>query len=266
MAGPNPMREDRSPIILAILLFLSLGLHGVVFIGLSFLSLTADTLAQRSEIAFVVETPEPEPLPPEPEEEPPPPPPPPPPRPAAPRMRPTPPDEPPPPPLEETPVAFDNVTLTNDAPSSFTMPESSGVPSEGPLGPPGTPTGRRVVGSPTGAVGGMGTAPSAARVVSAANLSRPPRPPSSSDAILERYFPTEERDQGIEGEASVRVMLGPDGRATSVRIVSSSRASFGNACRRMFRDPQMVFTPPLDRQGNPVSTQIDFNCAFDMNF
>ncbi len=263
-----PPREDKSPLILAALLFLSVGVHGLVFLSLGFLSLIPSEAATRAEIAFVVETPPPPPLPPPPPPEPetPPPPPPPPPA-AAPRERrpPPPPDEPPPPPLEETPVAFDNVTLTNDAPSTFTMQESSGVSREGPIGPPGVPTGRRVEGSPNGVPGGTGTNPGA-RVVSAANLSRGPRPPRNADSILERYFPAEERDQGIEGEATVRVMLGPDGRATSVRIVSSSRPAFGTACQRMFRDPQMAFSPPLDRQGTAVSTQIDFNCAFDMNF
>jgi len=264
------MREDRSPQILAILLLMSVGLHVGVFLTLGLLDMVRTERDRGGEIAFVVETPEPPPLPPPPEpEEVPPPPEPPPPRAAAiPRERPPEPDEPPPAPAEETPVAFDNVTLTNDAPSTFTMEQSSGVSREGPIGPPGTPTGRRVVGTPGGAVGGTGTgqAPAGPRIVSAENLSRGPRPPSNADTILERYFPSEERDQGIEGEAVVRVVLGPDGRATTVRIVSSSRASFGNACRRMFRDPQMRFTPPLDAQGNPVSTEIDFNCAFDMNF
>jgi len=266
------MREDRSPQILAILLLMSVGLHVGVFLTLGLLDPVRTERDSAAEIAFVVETPEPLPLPPEPEEVPPPepePPEPPPPRAAAiPRERPPEPDEPPPAPVEEAPVAFDNLTLTNDAPSSFTMQQSSGISREGPIGPPGTPTGRRVAGTQGGAVGGTGTgqAPGGPRIVSAENLSRGPRPPGNADMILERYFPSEERDQGIEGEAVVRVVLGPDGRASTVRVVSSSRASFGSACRRMFRDPQMRFTPPLDRQGNPVSTEIDFNCAFDMNF
>ncbi len=268
------MRHDRSPLILFALLFASVGVHVGAFLALGAIPDSLLAREERAEIAFVVETPEPEPLPPEPApaEEPPPPPPEPEapaPRPAAvPRETEPPPDEPPPAPLEETPVAFDNVTLTNDGPSSFAIQASSGVSREGPIGPPGTPTGRRVEGSATGAPGGTGTgqAPAGPRIVAAADLSRGPRPPANADAILDRYFPREEREQGIEGEAKVRVVLGPDGRATSVRVVNASRAAFGDACRRMFRDPQMLFTPPLDAQGNPVATQFDFECAFEMAF
>jgi protein TonB len=269
------MRQARSPLTLVALLFASVGLHAGAFFALGVLPSSLFQRDEPAEIAIVVETPEPEPLPPPAPEELPPPPPPepeapaPPPRPAAaPRETPPPPDEPPPAPLEETPVAFDNVTLTNDGPSSFTIAPSSGISREGPIGPPGVATGRRVEGSPNGVPGGTGTgqAPAGPRIVAAADLSRGPRPPANADTILDRYFPQEEREQGIEGEAKVRVVLGPDGRATSVRVVTASRPAFGNACRRMFRDPEMLFTPPLDAQGNAVSTQFDFRCDFEMAF
>jgi TonB family protein len=235
------------------------------------------------QIAFVVEeplgprpAPEPVPPPPAPEPQPPSPAEPPPaaprltrlaPRPAAPRDTPPPPtDTPPPAPREETPVAFDNVTLTNDGPSSFSVPQSSGESREGPIGPPGMPTGRRVVGTATGAIGGTGSteAPVGPRFVPVSDLSRRPSPPGNLDVLLERFYPPEERDQGIEGEAVLRVVLGVDGRMVRSRIVTSSRPSFGEACRRLLRETR--WSTALDRDGQPVSTEIEFRCDFEVAY
>jgi outer membrane biosynthesis protein TonB len=276
------MRDERSSVAVALALgAVSVLAHVLAYVVLGTLPLVAVFEPRPTQqIAFVVEEPlappPPEPAPePEPEQAPPEQPPlpaaPPPPRlsprPATPRdAPPPPPDAPPPAPREETPVAFDNVTLTNDGPSSFSVPQSSGESREGPIGPPGTPTGRRVVGTATGALGGTGTgeAPPGPRFVPVSDLSRRPSPPGNLDALLERFYPRDERDQGVEGEATLRVVLGVDGRMVRSRVVTATRPSFGEACRRLLRETR--WSTALDRDGQPVSTEIEFRCDFEVGY
>ncbi len=254
----------------------SVALHLTAYMALHSLSLlrSARTLADVE--MQVIEAPKPPPPPPpipvapEPPPEPAAPAPkPPPPPPRAPRPAPPPPPSPTPPaPAQETPVAFDNVVLTNhDGDSSWAADPGSGHESSGPIGPPGTPTGQRVPGRPGGVPGGTGTgvAPRGPRVVPLSDLSRKPVAPDLND-ILQRNYPRDARRQGIEGQAVLAAQVEPNGAVTHIRVLSESVSGvgFGNACRRTLGDAR--FVAPLDRGGHRVATNITYKCDFSVRY
>ena len=252
---------------------LSVLVHLAGWLMLSWAPPTAQVIARLAAVDVQVIEPEPAasdlpPLPepePEPEEEiepvvPPP-------RPEAPPEPPpeeTPPE--PPPPAEETPVAFDGVVLTNEGEGSgagWAVQQASGEDREGPIGPPGVPTGRRRRGVQGGTVGGTGTGPPAPRVVEATNLSRRPTPPSDLNRLLERNYPRRARQQGIEGVARVRVRIGADGRVRVLGNISETWEGFGEACAQTVRQAG-GWRPPLGPAGQPVATIVPFRCTFQM--
>ncbi|MEM9190078.1 MAG: energy transducer TonB [Myxococcota bacterium] len=280
-APPTPQRRrDRESDVLIWLVsavLVSVFLHATSYVVLAAVPRPSFEPTEPSVVDFEVEPPppeeevveevpeeEPEPEIPEPEPEPPPRPPP-----RAQTPDPPPPDEPPPPPppAEETPVAFDNLTLTNDSgDSSFAVPESSGIDREGPIGPPGEPTGRRRAGVPGGVPGGTG-APSGARgprVVGVSDLSRRPTAQGNHNALLSQFYPSEARAQGREGRGRARIRILPSGAVRVLRTEGSGE--FASACTRMLRSGQVRFRPPLDRQGNPVAFDTTYSCDFRVRF
>ena len=70
----------------------------------------------------------------------------------------------------------------------------------------------------------------------------------------------EARARGVSGTASVRARIGADGRAHSLRVVSESFSGFGDACRRTLAGSR--WSPPKDRAGNAVATEIAYTCRF----
>jgi len=251
-------------LIALVLLGPSVVVHALAFLALMLLHVDEPIEPVKSELAFEVQEPPPAPPPPElpPEPEPPPPAalPPPPPRVHAPP--PPPPDAPPPPPAQETPVAFDNVTLTNDGPSDFVVPQSSGISTDGPIGPPGQVTGRRVDGVAGGQVGAA-PAPTGPRIVDEADLSHRTSPPGNLDELLTQNYPRAALDQGIEGVVRVRAVVGPDGRVTQVQILEDPGHGFVEACRRTLAASR--WPAPVDRQGVSVSQRIRFDCTFEIS-
>ncbi|MCA9603836.1 MAG: TonB family protein [Myxococcales bacterium] len=169
------------------------------------------------------------------------------------------PPSPTPPPAEETPVAFSNVTLTNEGKSSWAVAPSSGEEADGPVGPPGVPTGRRVEGVPGGVVGGTGSA----RISGLGDLKRRPSPPRGLDELLKRNYPRAARAQGIEGTARVRVRLDPDGKATILGTLSESYPGFGEACRQTLLDARR-WEPGIGPDGKPTATEFPFSCRFEV--
>lgn len=210
------------------------------------------------------ETPEPEPPPPEPEPEP-----------VRQRREPTPvaqnPDpapepEAPPPAVEEQIEEFSGVTLTNETGESWTAALGNGQEMTGAIGgPTGAVTGRRREGAATGAVGGTGGggAPDGVPFVSARDLGRPPSPPGNDELVeaLRRNYPERLRSLGVEGNAVVIVRINPDGTIGRVSVRQSTDPDFGAACSRVLRQTGR-WTPPLDRDGRAVSTDVRFSCDF----
>ena len=182
------------------------------------------------------------------------------------------PKEPPPEPAEppaaapETPIAFDNVVLTNDDEKnnsgSWAIDPGSGESREGPIGRPGAlVTGRSREGIAGGVVGGTGTGV----VVDVGDLSKQPIPPSLKRK-LEKLYPKKARQDGIEGEVVLRLQVGPDGLPSKMRIISEEPAGYelGRACMNTLQGER--WQPPIDKSGKPVTTRVTYRCGFEIRY
>lgn len=164
----------------------------------------------------------------------------------------------------ETPVAFDNLVLTNegDGPSSWTMDPGSGESREGPIGrPDAVVTGRSREGIAGGVIGGTGTGV----VIDVGDLSKQPIPPTLKQK-LEKLYPKKARQEGVEGEAVIRLQIGPDGMPSKIRIVSESPAGYelGNACVKTLEGER--WEPPIGKDGNAVTTRVTYRCGFEIRY
>jgi len=166
----------------------------------------------------------------------------------APRHEPTPVPQPP---EAETPADFSGVTLTNDGNGpGWASAVGSGAAMRGPVGAPGAKLTARAV-----------AAPAQPSVVPLASLSRPPSPPDLA-GMLERHYPEAARRNGLAGQALLKARILSDGHARDLIVVSESAPGFGDACRATLRDS--LWTPPLDRDGRPVATLINYTCRFEV--
>jgi TonB family protein len=164
----------------------------------------------------------------------------------------------------ETPVAFDNLVLTNEEgePTSWAMDPGSGESREGPIGrPDAVATGRSREGVLGGVVGGSGVG----IVVDVGDLSRQPIPPALKRK-LEKLYPKKARQEGIEGEAVIRLQIGADGLPSKIRIISENPAGYelGSACVQTLRGEK--WEPPLGKDGRPVTTRITYRCGFEIRY
>jgi TonB family protein len=164
----------------------------------------------------------------------------------------------------ETPVAFDNLVLTNDGnePSSWTVEPGSGQSREGPIGrPDAVVTGRSRDGVAGGVVGGTGSG----LVVDVGDLSKQPIPPSLRQK-LERLYPKKARQEGVEGEAVIRLQIGPEGLPSKIRIVSESPPGYelGKACVEALEGEK--WQPPIGKDGKPVATRVTYRCGFEIRY
>ncbi|NOY91280.1 MAG: hypothetical protein GXP55_08720 [Deltaproteobacteria bacterium] len=177
-----------------------------------------------------------------------------------------PPEEPPPappPPAEEVPLRMDGVTLTNaGAGPGFAVDPGSGEDRQGPLGPPGQATGRRVHGRADGTPGAAGRA-RGPRVVGLTDLSRRPRAPNLAQR-LEREYPSRARRQGVEGVVHIQALVEADGSIRQLRRPTTTVEGYGfvEACERVLRHSH--WTAPLDRRGRPVAVWIPYRCGFSV--
>lgn len=263
----------RSNQILLSVLAMSLAAHIAVWTGLSVLP-TVDQMVEvfRIDELTMVEEPPPPPPPveePEPEPE------------AAPEPEPPPvvrrerpvetpppeaPPEEPPPAAEEQIEDFTGETLTNDTGEGWTSAVGSGAPMDHPIGgPTGEVTGRRREGVPGGEIGATGTGPPGPRLVAIRDLSQPPAAPSRDRLVelIRRLYPTELRNLSIEGTARVHLRIGADGSVSRVRMRSESHEGFGAACVQVLQEAG-AWARPLDRDGNPVATEVNFDCNFSL--
>ncbi len=172
--------------------------------------------------------------------------------------------EEPPAAARETPVAFDNVVLTNegDGESSWAIEQASGKSVEGPIGSPNAVvTGRSKSGIVGGVIGGTGTGV----IVDVGDLSRRPIPPALKRK-LERLYPRKARAEGIEGEAVIRLQVGADGLPANIRVISEEPAGYGlgDACVKALRGE--AWQPPLNKEGEPVSTRVTYRCGFEIRY
>jgi protein TonB len=112
-------------------------------------------------------------------------------------------------------------------------------------------------------VGGTGLAPKRDAapgdgLTAAGDLSQKPRLREADPC--RGFFPDGARDD--VAAASVRVVIGKDGKVRNASLVSESPAGqgFGAAARRCMLD--QTFVPALDREGNSAATAINVNVRF----
>jgi len=174
------------------------------------------------------------------------------------------PEEEPPAAAPETPVAFDNIVLTNegDEPASWAMDPGSGKSSDAPIGrPDAVVSGRSRDGIAGGVIGGTGSGV----VVDVGDLSKQPIPPSLKSK-LERLYPKKARQEGIEGEAVIRLQIAPDGLPSNIRIISESPDGYelGKACMKTLQGER--WQPPIDKNGKAVATRVTYRCGFEIRY
>jgi TonB family protein len=89
-------------------------------------------------------------------------------------------------------------------------------------------------------------------------------PPANLGAALGPHYPVRAREDGVEGEANVWVVLGPSGEVTSTHVTEEAPQDhgFGDACMAMLRAPGMTWQPARDEAGQAVESQFSFRCAF----
>jgi TonB family protein len=168
----------------------------------------------------------------------------------------TPPPAAQPPAAAETLADFTGRTLTNDGPGSgWSSATGNGQKMNGPIGRPGARVTHRVV---DGTPGGTGTGPP---IVGLSDLSRTPTAPDLSDKLAAAY-PPDARAKGIQGKAVVTARITPEGQVRDLAVVSETASGFGAACKTTLRASE--WTPPLDRNGQAVSTVINYTCRFNV--
>lgn len=94
------------------------------------------------------------------------------------------------------------------------------------------------------------------------DLSKKPIPPQL-DSALAKFYPAGLRNQGVEGEALIRVVLAKDGKVAQTTAVSESHSGFAPACERALRTSR--WEPPIDKSGNPTMTALKYRCRFRVN-
>ncbi len=97
------------------------------------------------------------------------------------------------------------------------------------------------------------------QLVAASDLSTRPSPPALGSA-LERNYPGEARRRGLGGTAKVRARIDPDGVVRRVALLDESGLGFGSACSRTLVGSR--WSPPKDRSGRSVATEIRYTCHF----
>jgi len=173
-------------------------------------------------------------------------------------------NEPPPPVQESTApppellTTLDNVNLSN---SGFTVQQGTGVATQ-PIRV-GVQSDRNTDGSANG-VPDAGV-PGGTGLVADADLSVRAGSPSGLDALLNRFYPADARQQAVEGRAIVAIEVRADGTVGRVRRLSESVADFGfaQACINMVRESGR-WTPGRDRDGTAVSSVLRFSCDFSI--
>lgn len=95
--------------------------------------------------------------------------------------------------------------------------------------------------------------------VASHDLSERPAPPPLQQR-LRRAYPSEARRRGISGNASLRVRIDADGKVRVTTLLEESFAGFGDACRKALLGS--AWTPPKDRGGRAVATEVRYTCRF----
>jgi hypothetical protein len=101
--------------------------------------------------------------------------------------------------------------------------------------------------------------PAGSPLVALADLAARPAPPDLGSA-LHRNYPEDARRRGLAGHGEVRVRIDSEGVARNVAPLGESAPGFADACRRALTGSR--WTPPRDRTGRAVSTEVRYRCRF----
>jgi TonB family protein len=155
------------------------------------------------------------------------------------------------------------VTLSNDGDDdTFSAPVGNGEAWRGPLAGGAAMAGMDRSGAGGMDPGGDGGKRGSTPFAPLQDLSIRPFPPDL-DGSLRSNYPPEARARGIGGSARVRARVEPDGRIKSATLVEETFAGFGEACRRTLTGSR--WSPPQDRSGRPVATEIVYTCHFEVS-
>lgn len=181
---------------------------------------------------------------------------------------PPPPQAEPPAPVEEQIAEFTGETLVIEGPAaSWTSATGNGQDITGPIGgPTGVQTGRRRAGGQEGVVGGTGQG-AVEEVVAVRDLRERPVPPDDSRirAALERRYPARLRGLSVEGRAVVRARVRANGELGRIVVRSATETEFGQACIEALREAG-GWRAGVGPAGEPVATDVQFNCDFALSF
>jgi TonB family protein len=96
------------------------------------------------------------------------------------------------------------------------------------------------------------------KTVALKDLSRRPEP--KNGRIELPAYPLDLRRDGIEGPVVLQVFIDPNGRVSQARIVKEPGGGLGKIAQAsMLKE---LWTPPLDKEGNPVATVIIYTYRF----
>jgi TonB family protein len=96
-------------------------------------------------------------------------------------------------------------------------------------------------------------------VVTLRELSIKPVPPSLNRQLASNYPPKAKR-LGISGKSVVTARVDADGVVRLVKTVFESSEGFGAACQSTLMNSR--WTPPRDKEGRMVATQVQYTCDF----
>ena len=168
--------------------------------------------------------------------------------------RPEPAPEKAPPPQPSGPFDLTGVTLTGDGPGTgFAMPVGDGSALRA------TAPRRSMTSAPVPEIASAAPKHAGPPLVALADLAARPAPPDLGSA-LHRNYPEDARRRGLSGNGEVRVRIDADGVARSVSPLGESASGFAEACRRAVMGSR--WSPPRDRSGRAVSTEVRYRCRF----
>jgi TonB family protein len=93
------------------------------------------------------------------------------------------------------------------------------------------------------------------------DLARLPAPPDLTDRLLAMY-PARAKTLGDTGQATLSLVVLPDGQIGTIDVRSASSTEFAKACKDTVAGSR--WAPPLDRNGKAVATRVGYTCRFDV--
>ena len=124
--------------------------------------------------------------------------------------------------------------------------------------------GNTLRGAPEQAAPAPGTAKpyKAERYAAAAQVSELPRPLNRDSLSLRKYYPTQAKKNGFEGDVVLRLLIDADGTIAKVDIVSDPGQGLGAAAAQAVRELRFS---PAQVNGVAVATTVPFTIHFTLD-